>query len=84
MVVVEIAADSVRIDGAAVGLMCRKPAAIWPSTGRRCCSLARTAGSSCAAGAGAERIFALIDDMPMRRAEARQPRVIVREPEALG
>ena len=76
MVVVEIAADSVRIDGAAVGLDAWETRRHLAIDGPAVLLIGKDGGVKLRrpGPVPAERIFALIDDMPMRRAEARQPR----------
>ena len=76
MVVVEIAADSVRVDGVAVGLDARETRRHLAIDGPAVLLLGKDGGVKLRrlGAVPAERIFALIDDMPLRRAEARQPR----------
>ena len=76
MVVVEFAADSVRVDGVAVGLNARKTRLQLAIDGPAVLLLGKDGGVKLRrlGAVPADRIFALIDDMPMRRAEARRPR----------
>ena len=76
IMVVEIAADSVRVDGVAVGLDARETRRHLAIDGPAVLLLGKDGGVKLRrpGPVPAERIFALIDDMPMRRAEARQPR----------
>ena len=76
MVVVEIAADSVRIDGAAVGLDARETRRHLAIDGPAVLLLGKDGGVKLRrpGPVPAALIFTLIDDMPMRRAEPRQPR----------
>ena len=76
MVVVEIAADSVRVDGVAVGLNARGTRRQLAIDGPAVLLLGKDGGIKLRrlGAVPADRIFALIDDMPMRRAEARRPR----------
>ncbi len=76
MVVVEIAADSFRIDGAAVGLDAWETRRHLAIDGPAVLLLGKDGGVKLRrpGPVPAERIFALIDEMPMRRDEARQPR----------
>ena len=76
MVVVEIADDSGRVDGVAVGLNAQEIHRHLAIDGPAVLLLGKDGGVKLRrlSAVSADWIFALIDDMPMRRVEARQPR----------